>query len=190
MDALTRLFNRRRLEADLDVECKRSLRYGRPLTFVMLDVDHFKAFNDAHGHPQGDTALQEVAEVIAGCVRTTDTAYRYGGDEFCILLRETAASEGMHFAERIRQRIEQRFAAGAATGITVSIGVADFSAETPTPRALIEGADAAMYESKHAGRNRVAFSARPPSTSALAPSEEHHGAPIESPACLPAQRTS
>jgi diguanylate cyclase (GGDEF)-like protein len=158
MDALTRLNNRRRLEEDLDAECKRSARYGRPLAFVMLDVDHFKAFNDTHGHPQGDAALQGVADVIAGCVRTTDTAYRYGGEEFCVLLRETTAEDGMLFAERIRQRIEQRFAAGAAGGITASFGVAGFSPDSPTTRALVEAADAAMYEAKHAGRNRVAMS--------------------------------
>jgi diguanylate cyclase (GGDEF)-like protein len=161
MDALTRLLNRRRLDEDLDAECKRCARYGRPLAFVMLDVDHFKAFNDAHGHPQADTALQEVAEVIAGCVRATDTAYRYGGEEFCILLRETCAQDALHFAERVRQRIEQRFATGEMAGITASFGVADFTPDAPTPRALVEAADAAMYESKHSGRNRVALSVRP-----------------------------
>ena len=161
MDALTRLFNRRRLEEDLDVECKRCARYGRPLAFVMLDVDHFKAFNDSHGHPQADTALQEVAEVLSRCVRTTDTAYRYGGEEFCILLRETSAEDAMVLAERIRHRIEQRFASGAAEGLTASFGVAEFSAATPMPRALVEAADAAMYESKHAGRNRVMLSSPP-----------------------------
>jgi diguanylate cyclase (GGDEF)-like protein len=161
VDALTRLLNRRRLDEDLESECKRCARYGRPLAFVMLDVDHFKAFNDTHGHPQADAALQEVANVIAGCVRATDTAYRYGGEEFCILLRETTAVDAMHFAERLRQRIELRFAADGLAGITASFGVADFSADTPTPRALVEAADAAMYESKHAGRNRVALSLRP-----------------------------
>jgi len=163
VDALTRLLNRRRLDEDLDAECRRCLRYGRPLAFVMLDVDHFKEFNDAHGHPQADTALQEVATVISGCVRSTDTAYRYGGEEFCILLRETSAEDAMHFAERVRLRIEQRFASGGVAGITASFGVADFSTDSSTPRALVEAADAAMYESKHAGRNRVALSARPPS---------------------------
>jgi diguanylate cyclase (GGDEF)-like protein len=161
VDPLTRLLNRRRLEEDLAAECKRCLRYKRPLAFVMLDVDHFKAFNDAHGHPKADTALQEVADVIAGCVRTTDTAYRYGGEEFCILLRETSADDAMHFAERLRQRIEHRFESGEVTGITASFGVADFSADAPTPRALVEAADAAMYDSKHAGRNRVALSSHP-----------------------------
>jgi diguanylate cyclase (GGDEF)-like protein len=162
MDALTHLGNRRRLEEDLDAECKRCTRYDRPLAFVMLDVDHFKAFNDAHGHPRADVILQELAEVIAGCVRTTDTAYRYGGEEFCILLRETTAVDGMILAERLRQRIEARFESGATPKVTASFGVAEFSAATPAPRALIEAADAAMYESKHAGRNRVMLSSTPP----------------------------
>lgn len=161
VDALTRLLNRRRLESDLEAECKRCARYGRPLAFVMLDIDHFKAFNDSHGHPKADTALQAVAEVIEGCTRVTDTAYRYGGEEFCVLLRETTAEDAMHFAERLRQRIEQRFESGELKGVTASFGVADFRAETPTPRELMEAADAAMYESKHAGRNRVALSLRP-----------------------------
>jgi diguanylate cyclase (GGDEF)-like protein len=159
VDALTRLFNRRRFEEDLQAECKRCLRYDRPLAFVMLDVDHFKAYNDAHGHPQADTALQQVAEVIAGSLRATDSAYRYGGEEFGILLRETSAEDAMLFAGRVRQRIEQRFASGAMAGITASFGVAGFLTETTlTPGGLVEAADAAMYESKHAGRNRVVLS--------------------------------
>jgi diguanylate cyclase (GGDEF)-like protein len=162
MDALTRLFNRRRFEDDILAECKRCTRYGRPLALVMLDVDHFKAFNDSHGHPQADAALQQVADVITGCLRTTDTAYRYGGEEFCVLLRETPAADAMLFAGRVRQRIENRFTSGAMAGITASFGVAGFTADTPTPRALVEAADAAMYESKHAGRNRVVLSVSTP----------------------------
>jgi diguanylate cyclase (GGDEF)-like protein len=161
MDALTRLFNRRRLDEDLDAECKRCARYQRPLAFVMLDVDHFKVFNDTHGHPQADEALQQVADVISGCTRTTDTAYRYGGEEFCILLRETTGQDAMLFAERVRARIEQRFVSSGG-GITASFGVADFGPDTATPRSLVEAADAAMYESKHAGRNRVMLSDKPP----------------------------
>jgi diguanylate cyclase (GGDEF)-like protein len=168
VDALTRLLNRRRLEEDLKAECQRCARYGRPLAFVMLDVDHFKAFNDTHGHPQGDTALQAVADVISGCARTTDTAYRYGGEEFCVVLRETTAEDAMHFAERLRLRIEQRFESGELTGITASFGVAEFFVQTPTPRALVEAADAAMYESKHAGRNRVILSSKTPLNAAAA----------------------
>jgi diguanylate cyclase (GGDEF)-like protein len=167
IDPLTRLSNRRRLDTDLDAECKRSVRYGRPLSFVMLDVDHFKAFNDAHGHPAADTALEEVADVISGCVRTTDTAYRYGGEEFCVLLRETTGHDAVTFAERVRQRIETRFASGASAGITASFGVAEFAATAPMPRSLVEAADAAMYESKHTGRNRVMLGSTLPPPSSL-----------------------
>jgi len=167
IDALTHLSNRRRLDGDLDAECKRCVRYARPLSFVMLDVDHFKAFNDAHGHPAGDTALQELADVIAGCVRTTDTAFRYGGEEFCVLLRETTGADALSFAERVRQRIETRFATGPSAGITASFGVAEFLAAAPMPRSLVEAADAAMYESKNAGRNRVTLSAAQPFVSGL-----------------------
>jgi diguanylate cyclase (GGDEF)-like protein len=177
MDSLTRLFNRRRLEEDLDAECKRCARYGRPLAFVMLDVDHFKAFNDAHGHPQADLALQEVADVIVGSMRMTDSAYRYGGEEFSVLLRETRAEDAMHFAERLRQRIQQRFATGSMAGITASFGVAQFSSDVLTPGALVEAADAAMYESKRAGRNRVMLSSAPPPDS-TAPAEAELEAPL------------
>jgi diguanylate cyclase (GGDEF)-like protein len=167
IDALTRLSNRRRLDADLDAECKRCVRYGRPLAFVMLDVDNFKAFNDAHGHPAADVTLQELADVLAGCVRTTDTAYRYGGEEFCVLLRETSGADAMTLAERIRQRIEARFASGPSAGVTASLGVAEFVAAFPMPRSLVEAADAALYESKHGGRNRVMLSLGPPAMPAL-----------------------
>jgi diguanylate cyclase (GGDEF)-like protein len=171
MDALTRLCNRRRLDEDLDAECKRCLRYGRPLALVMLDVDHFKVFNDTHGHSRADTALQEVADVIAGCVRTTDTAYRYGGEEFCVLLRETTGQDAMALAERVRSRIEQRFASREGAAITASFGVAEFSAVTPLPRALVDAADAAMYESKHAGRNRVFLRSSPSVAVGISPIE-------------------
>jgi len=162
VDALTRLCNRGRLDDDLDAECTRSVRYGRPLALVMLDVDHFKEFNDVHGHPKADVALQQVATILAGCLRATDTAYRYGGEEFCVLLRETTGIDAMQFAERVRRRIEQHFTAGTEIGITASFGVADFSPEAPAPGALVQAADTAMYESKHSGRNRVSLSSRPP----------------------------
>jgi diguanylate cyclase (GGDEF)-like protein len=95
-------------------------------------------------------------------MRATDTAYRYGGEEFCILLRETNARDAMLFAERVRERLERRFEAGASAGVTASFGVAEFSTDTPTARAMVEAADSAMYESKHAGRNRVMLSSTPP----------------------------
>jgi diguanylate cyclase (GGDEF)-like protein len=161
IDTLTQLFNRGRLDEDILAECQRCVRYGRPLALVMLDIDHFKAINDTYGHPKADTALQQLAAVIVSCLRTTDTAYRYGGEEFCVLMRETSAEDAMHFAERARQRIEQRFTSGELVGITASFGVAGFSADTPLPASLLAAADEALYESKHAGRNRVFLSSRP-----------------------------
>jgi diguanylate cyclase (GGDEF)-like protein len=172
VDPLTQLFNRRRLEEDFDAECKRCLRYARPLAFVMLDVDHFKAFNDTHGHPEADVALKEVGKVILSAMRTTDTAYRYGGEEFCILLRETSGEDAMIFAERLRKRIEHRFASGTPGGLTASFGVAEFSQDLPTPREVVGAADAAMYESKHGGRNRVMLSSAPPAATSAQPEGE------------------
>jgi diguanylate cyclase (GGDEF)-like protein len=165
IDALTQLYNRRRLDDDLAAESQCCIRYGRPLALVMLDIDHFKAFNDSYGHPKADIVLQQVAALVVSCLRTTDTAYRYGGEEFCVLMRETTAEDAIHFAERARRRIEQRFASGELVGITASFGVAGFSAETPLPTALLEAADEALYESKHAGKNRVMLSSRPRSSS-------------------------
>jgi diguanylate cyclase (GGDEF)-like protein len=161
MDALTRLFNRRRLDDDLKAECERSARYGRPLAFVMLDVDHFKAFNDAHGHPQADITLQEIARILMTEVRTTDSSYRYGGEEFCILLRETGANDAMALAERLRKRIEASFASSPLSPVTASFGVAQFSTDTRSPGAVIEAADAAMYQAKRSGRNKVMVAAVP-----------------------------
>lgn len=160
MDALTHLLNRRRLDVDLATECKRSARYSRPLAFVMLDVDHFKEFNDTYGHPEGDAALQDVARILKDSVRTTDTAYRYGGEEFCIVMRETSGRDSLILAERVRNRIEVHFSSRSTTsaGVTASFGVAEFTAETASPTALVEAADAALYESKKSGRNRVTLS--------------------------------
>ena len=156
IDALTRLPNRHRLDDDLAAECARSLRYGRPLAFVMMDVDNFKLFNDLYGHQVGDEVLQEVATVLAHEVRDGDTAYRYGGEEFGVLLRESDAAEGQQAAERFRSRIEAAFAdRGWAAGVTASFGVAAFSEAVSTEKRLVEAADRALYEAKHAGRNRV-----------------------------------
>ena len=93
-DALTQLANRRRLDADLALECERSARYARPLAFVMLDLDHFKRVNDEHGHARGDEVLQAVADVLTAALRASDTAYRYGGEELAIILRESDLTRG------------------------------------------------------------------------------------------------
>jgi diguanylate cyclase (GGDEF)-like protein len=160
IDALTGLPNRRQLDLDLDVECGRAERYGRPLAFVMMDVDHFKAFNDTMGHPAGDAALSMLGALLRDGVRTSDSAYRYGGEEFCLVLRETDAVKGREVVERLRQRVEQSYAS-AQTPLTVSIGLADTAeSELASPQALIAAADRALYLAKGAGRNRVVVASR------------------------------
>jgi diguanylate cyclase (GGDEF)-like protein len=157
-DPLTALYNRRRLEDDLAAEFRRSRRYGRPLAFVMLDVDHFKGLNDAFGHQRGDQVLEAIGHLLGGAARTTDTAYRYGGEEFAVLLRETDLAGAAELAERLRQGIERHFAREAAR-VTASVGVAELEDDMASAAALVEAADRALYEAKHEGRNRVATAA-------------------------------
>jgi diguanylate cyclase (GGDEF)-like protein len=153
-DALTRLPNRRRLDGDLQVECDRSARYGRPLCFVMLDLDHFKTVNDRFGHARGDEVLQGVADVITASLRASDTAYRYGGEELAVILRESDLAAGMALAERLRRRIVDTFTDGDIP-VTASFGVAEVAEGTALPAQLLAAADAALYRAKADGRNRV-----------------------------------
>jgi len=153
-DALTRLPNRRRLDSDLQVECDRSARYGRPLCFVMLDLDHFKVVNDLHGHARGDEVLQGVADVITATLRASDTAYRYGGEELAVVLRESDLAAGVALAERLRERIRTTFAEGDVA-VTASFGVAEVAEGTALPAQLVAAADGALYQAKTLGRDRV-----------------------------------
>ena len=155
-DALTGLANRRRLDHDLALECERSARYQRPLGLIMFDVDHFKRVNDTHGHARGDEILQELAEVVRHNIRTTDSAYRFGGEEFVVLARETDHMEAAHLAERLRAKIEEHFQARGSRGsVTASFGIALVPPDPPVPAQVIASADAALYRSKAEGRNRV-----------------------------------
>jgi diguanylate cyclase (GGDEF)-like protein len=156
-DALTKLYNRRRLNADLDEEVRRCRRYRRPLSFIMFDVDHFKKLNDTHGHARGDQVLQELGRVLEETVRETDTAYRYGGEEFCIVVRETPLEGARDLAERLRQRVQTHFGRGDPA-VTASFGVASFSEGMATSAELVASADRSLYDAKHAGRNRVSIS--------------------------------
>ncbi|HET6795390.1 MAG TPA: diguanylate cyclase [Acidimicrobiales bacterium] len=156
-DALTHLANRRSLDRDLALECERTARYGRPTAVVMFDVDNFKRFNDTFGHQRGDEVLQELAAVVSGHVRATDTVYRYGGEEFVVLARDTTAEEGGRLAERMRACVEQHFRGHGSIGaVTASFGVAAAPPAGPLPDHLLADADAALYGAKAAGRNRVA----------------------------------
>ena len=162
-DALTRLPNRRRLDADLKTEVARSARYRRPLAFVMLDVDRFKLFNDTHGHQAGDEILAEFGTTMAGVLRETDTAYRFGGEEFCVLLRETDAPAAAAMAERLRATIADRFAnAHGSEPVTASLGVAAMPGDASDADGLIAAADRALYAAKAAGRNCVVIAGSAP----------------------------
>ncbi len=152
-DALTGLLNRRYIEERLLEEVKRSNRHGYPMSFLMLDVDHFKSYNDNFGHPAGDEALKLVANVIRDTLRGADVAARFGGEEFAILLPQTTDDEAAMIAERIRSNIEQTQFPQRA--VTVSIGVASCSSELCSVNGLIQAADDALYDAKHKGRNSV-----------------------------------
>ena len=163
-DALTRLPNRRRLEADLATEVGVSARYERPLGFAMLDVDHFKLYNDTLGHQAADVALQELAAVLTREVRTGDTVYRYGGEEIAIVMRETDGEAALRQAERVRGAVAHHFSGPAQPrALTVSIGVASMPAHAESADQLVGAADHAMYEAKHAGRNQVCLASDVPS---------------------------
>ncbi|MFN0140413.1 MAG: diguanylate cyclase [Pyrinomonadaceae bacterium] len=152
-DPLTGLLNRRYIEARLLEEVKRSNRHGFPMSFMMLDVDNFKSYNDQFGHPAGDDALRLVGNVIRETLRGADVAARFGGEEFSILLPQTTNEEAVAIAERIRHNIEQtRFEHRV---VTSSIGIASCSAELCLSADLVAAADKALYEAKRKGRNRV-----------------------------------
>ncbi len=152
-DGLTGLKNRRTFGTKLAEEHARAVRYHQPLSLLLLDVDHFKQYNDAFGHPAGDAVLRAVAETLGGTARDTDIVARYGGEEFVVILPFTDESGALVIAERIRAAI----AAGnwEKRPITVSVGVGTLSLDTPTPDSLTACADGALYQSKEAGRNRV-----------------------------------
>ncbi len=159
-DALTGLLNRRYIEERLLEEVKRSNRHGYPMSFLMLDVDHFKSYNDQFGHPAGDVALKLVANVVRDTLRGADVAARFGGEEFAILLPQTTDDEAAMIAERIRSNIETTQFPRRA--VTVSIGVASCSSELCSVNGLIEAADIALYDAKHRGRNSVRLFAEMP----------------------------
>jgi diguanylate cyclase (GGDEF)-like protein len=120
---------------------------------LMADVDEFKKYNDAFGHPAGDEVLKKVADILLGSTRAVDCTARYGGEEFAVLLTDTTGHAALEIAERIRARVaEQEF---PGRKITISIGVAEFPQHGRTAEAVVSSADEALYEAKRKGRNRV-----------------------------------
>ncbi|RJP86255.1 MAG: diguanylate cyclase [Desulfobacteraceae bacterium] len=154
-DDLTRLFNSRHFYSQLENEIHRYNRYQRPLSLLMIDVDFFKELNDTCGHQAGDQILNKIAQLIVSCLRTEDTAYRYGGEEFTVILPETTCDAALSVAERINQVVhDEVFAAASYRKLSVSIGVTQFS-PGETISEFIRRADRAMYMAKEAGRNRT-----------------------------------
>ncbi len=158
-DPLTSLPNRRYLEERLFEEVERSKRYGTPLSFMLIDVDHFKRYNDLYGHTNADAILVKAAQLLRRCVRSIDMAARFAGDEFCIVLPETDLADAERIAERVREnvsRMEIQSDDGSLMGqVTFSIGVSSFSPSRQSPLAIIETADRALYKAKTLGRNCV-----------------------------------
>ena len=152
-DALTGLLNRRYLQERLTEEIIRSNRHGYPMSFMMIDVDHFKSYNDTYGHPEGDKALKIVGHVLKETLRGADVAARYGGEEFSILLPQTISEEAQAIAERIRRNIEETDF--GSRKVTVSMGIASCSLELNSSDEVISAADKALYEAKRRGRNNV-----------------------------------
>jgi len=166
-DSLTGCLNRRAFFARLNPECTLASQERRDLACIMVDVDHFKAINDQHGHPVGDEVLRSVAQTLRSGVRASDVVCRYGGEEFCLLLCRTDAEKALQIAEGLREQI----AANPVRGIrvTASFGVSGWTSETPTPEKLIDRADKALYAAKHSGRNKVIHGEHVSLTPALPP---------------------
>jgi diguanylate cyclase (GGDEF)-like protein len=156
-DSLTRLYNRKHLMETLDREVTRSERYSHPFSLLIIDIDHFKKYNDTYGHLAGDEVLRRLASVFKETIRSSDYAARYGGEEFIIILPEISPEQGVEAAERIRRKVgEQRFEGdGEAIEVTISVGVASYPENGKDAETVIRNADEALYEAKKLGRNQV-----------------------------------
>lgn len=158
-DGLTNLYNRRAFDQRLEDEFSRARRYKRPLALLMLDIDHFKHYNDTHGHPQGDQLLRELGHLLISSVRNTDLVARYGGEEFVVILPETALTNAVEVASMLHTQIGNypfpKRDQQPSGSITVSIGVAGYQDAYLTAADLLEATDQALYRAKKGGRNRV-----------------------------------
>ena len=157
-DPLTGLYNRRELETSLFKEIQRSDRSSHPLSLLMLDIDFFKHVNDTYGHQAGDEVLQHLAKIVTATIRAGDTATRFGGEEFVVILPETGTTDAQKLAERIRKDIADSVvttSSGNSITYKVSIGIATYPKHGTDQASLLAAADKALYRAKESGRDRV-----------------------------------
>jgi len=157
IDDLTQLYNSRHFYFQLKIEIDRSSRYGNPLTLLLLDLDNFKHFNDTYGHVEGDQVLMRLGHVVKRCLRETDFAYRYGGEEFTILLPMTTSADGAVTAERIRMEFKKETffpAPGQDVHKTVNIGLAQYKPQEDM-KVFVHRVDQLMYQGKKNGKDRI-----------------------------------
>jgi diguanylate cyclase (GGDEF)-like protein len=162
-DPLTGLFNRRYMEESLERELRRSARHRRSLGVLLLDLDHFKTFNDTFGHGAGDILLRELGHFLQGNVRGEDISCRYGGEEFALILPDAPLDSTLQRAEQLREQVRQLQVThhGRALGaVSVSIGVAVYPQHGASAEELLAAADRALYQAKAGGRNRVELAGR------------------------------
>jgi diguanylate cyclase (GGDEF)-like protein len=157
VDGLTQIFNKRYFLEFLEREMARCHRYGRALSLLMFDIDHFKKINDDNGHLAGDAVLHDLAGLAKGRVRKEECLARYGGEEFAIVLPESGPDKVRVFAEKLLRLVADHafIFEGQQIPVTISIGVADMSADITEPSQFIKASDAMLYKAKHDGRNRV-----------------------------------
>lgn len=156
-DGLTHLYNSRHFYSQLEQEVDRSKRYSHPLSLMLMDIDYFKRYNDSHGHLEGDKVLVKLGQCIHACLRRMDSAYRYGGEEFTVILPATRGAEALAVAKRISRAIAKRKLHprnGESLRITVSTGLTAYRPGEALTE-LVQRADKAMYISKQKGRNRI-----------------------------------
>ena len=160
-DALTGLYNRRYFQQMFSRELSRAVRYSKPLSLIMMDVDDFKKFNDTYGHPHGDKVLGAMGDILLEALRGTDFAFRYGGEEFIVLLPETDFSSALHVAGRLRESVELKSAEElrgiAPHGVTASVGVVSYPRDGETRDDLLKSVDELLYRAKEHGKNRVHY---------------------------------
>ncbi len=161
IDPLTGLFNRNQLNSRLHIEVERALRHSRPLSIMIIDVDHFKSINDDFGHPKGDEVLRLVSQTLIKSLRNIDMVFRYGGDEFLILLPETEVQFAFDVAERIRNSVHSSLVFSGTIekpkDLSVSIGLANTPLHAKSAATLIDAADKALYVAKGRGRDQSAI---------------------------------